>query len=278
MKLLKKINNNFALALDSKGEQIIVEGKGIGFQKMPCELTDYNMITRTYYDYDDKYRDILDELPQEVMDIANSIYEYITAKINCVVNPNLPFILADHIDYAVKRMRNNIDLKFPLYYDLVHLYPFENEAAEYGLKLIKTKLNVDMPEEEKAGIILNIVNAEANVKRAENNASLENWIRKFIEIINKEMNVKVDKESFSYSRFVYHINYLYKRIKEKEQETSTDNIKMYKALKEQCPKTYQCVKKIAKYLEKEEKIKLNEEEKMYLILHVNRLCNHEIGL
>ena len=34
MKLLKKINNNFALALDSRGEQIIVEGKGMGFQKM----------------------------------------------------------------------------------------------------------------------------------------------------------------------------------------------------------------------------------------------------
>ena len=50
MKLLKKINNNFALALDSRGEQIIVEGKGIGFQKMPMELNDLSLITRTYYD------------------------------------------------------------------------------------------------------------------------------------------------------------------------------------------------------------------------------------
>ena len=47
MKLLKKINNNFALALDSKGTQIIVEGKGIGFRKMPEELADLSVISRT---------------------------------------------------------------------------------------------------------------------------------------------------------------------------------------------------------------------------------------
>ena len=47
MKLLKKINNNFALAEDSKGEKVIVEGLGVGFQKMPCELTDLSIIYRT---------------------------------------------------------------------------------------------------------------------------------------------------------------------------------------------------------------------------------------
>ena len=31
MKLIKKINNNFVLAEDSAGNQVIVEGKGIGF-------------------------------------------------------------------------------------------------------------------------------------------------------------------------------------------------------------------------------------------------------
>ena len=36
MKLLKKINNNFALAIDGNGEKVIVEGRGIGFNRMPC--------------------------------------------------------------------------------------------------------------------------------------------------------------------------------------------------------------------------------------------------
>ena len=52
MKLIKKINNNFALAEDSGGNQVIVEGKGIGFTKMPCTITDLSCISRTYYDYD----------------------------------------------------------------------------------------------------------------------------------------------------------------------------------------------------------------------------------
>ena len=39
MKLLKKINNNFALAEDSKGEQVIVEGRGVGFRPFPGPIT-----------------------------------------------------------------------------------------------------------------------------------------------------------------------------------------------------------------------------------------------
>lgn len=54
MKLLKKINNNYALALDSRGEKIIVEGRGIGFQKMPCELSDLSLVSKTYYNTKDK--------------------------------------------------------------------------------------------------------------------------------------------------------------------------------------------------------------------------------
>ena len=55
MKLIKKINNNFALAEDSGGNQVIVEGRGVGFNKMPCTITDLSCISHTYYDYDEKY-------------------------------------------------------------------------------------------------------------------------------------------------------------------------------------------------------------------------------
>ena len=39
MKIIKKINTSAALALDSAGREIIVLGKGIGFPKVPYELT-----------------------------------------------------------------------------------------------------------------------------------------------------------------------------------------------------------------------------------------------
>lgn len=42
-------------------------GKGIGFPKTPYELEDLNLITRTFYDIDQKYLGLFDELPETVI-------------------------------------------------------------------------------------------------------------------------------------------------------------------------------------------------------------------
>ena len=74
MKLLKKINNNFALAEDSKGEQVIVEGSGVGFQKMPCELNDLSSISRTYYGFNSETIRLIQTVNPQILQIADQIY------------------------------------------------------------------------------------------------------------------------------------------------------------------------------------------------------------
>lgn len=277
MKLLKKINNNFVLGTDAKGEKIIIEGKGIGFYKMPCELTDFKIITRTYYGYSDTYIDLLQNIPQEIIDVANSIYEYFISKVHCLVNPNLPFILADHINFAIARMTKNINVSFPMYYDLMQLYPIEYEVGEYAMKLINSKLHIVLPHNEISGIMLNLINSEANSKEYSDKKNIEIYIKEIISIIEENMDVTIDENSFNYARFVSHVEYLLKRIDEKV-EISSDNKYIYKTLNEQFPKTSKCVDKISIYLESNEGSCLSEEEKLYLILHVNRLCERALGL
>lgn len=74
MKLLKKINNNFALAEDSKGEQVIVEGRGVGFQKMPCELNDLSSISRTYYGFNSETIRLIQTVNPQILQIADQLY------------------------------------------------------------------------------------------------------------------------------------------------------------------------------------------------------------
>lgn len=38
MKVIKNINNNVSLCLDSKGNEIVAFGKGLGFIKPPYEI------------------------------------------------------------------------------------------------------------------------------------------------------------------------------------------------------------------------------------------------
>lgn len=54
MKIIRQINNNAALALDGNGKELVVLGRGVGFPKMPYELTDLSRIERTFYDVNPK--------------------------------------------------------------------------------------------------------------------------------------------------------------------------------------------------------------------------------
>ena len=114
MKLLKKINNNFALALDSKGVQIIVEGKGIGFRKMPEELEDLSVISRTYYGTKEQDISLIQSVSEEVMELASKVSAYANDRIGERLNPNLTFILADHIQFSIERYEKQINIKMPI--------------------------------------------------------------------------------------------------------------------------------------------------------------------
>ena len=130
MKLLKKINNNFALAEDSKGEQVIVEGRGVGFQKMPCELNDLSSISRTYYGFNSETIRLIQTVNPQILQIADQIYNEAVDQIPAELNPNLPFTLADHLEFCIERLNKNIELKMPLTYELESGYPLEMKLAE----------------------------------------------------------------------------------------------------------------------------------------------------
>lgn len=44
MHLTKKINNNVALGTDSQGRDVVVFGKGVGFHRMPHEVTSSDVV------------------------------------------------------------------------------------------------------------------------------------------------------------------------------------------------------------------------------------------
>lgn len=271
MKLLKKINNNYALAKDSYGQTIIVEGKGIGFVKMPCELTDLSKITRTYYGISQQHIDLIKKVNQEILDISNQIYEQCLKSLNKELNQNLPFILADHIEFAIERNKKGINIKMPISYEIENLYKTESKIAAYAISLIRSILHISLPIEEKTGIALTIINAENSADFHE--MSDGTMVSQCTKIIEKEMKITINRNSINYSRFVYHMECLFQRSNQQLQ-VSLETLDLYGIVKSELSYLEKCINELIKYLE-ENKIKLNEEEKLYLMLHINRLCDRE---
>ncbi|WP_294562473.1 PRD domain-containing protein [uncultured Traorella sp.] len=269
MKVIRNINNNVALCIDSKGKEVIVFGKGIGFSKVPCEIP-LNKIERTFYDLDNQYISLLNDLSSESLKIADIVVNYAIEKLNCELNSNLIFNIADHIDFAIERYRKNIKMSLSIFNDIEHLYDAEMEVGKYALDVIYNVARVRLPEEEAACIALNIINSEYNLHK--NDLMNEKTIDQVVSIIEETFKIKINKKTFSYSRFVTHMYYLFKRENEKK-EISSDNLKLYNSLIKTYPKSYECANEISKYFKKTRNYELSKEESLYLILHINRLCS-----
>ena len=77
------------------------------------------------------------------------------------LNPNLPFTLADHVQFAVERLKSGVDLTMPIAYDIRHLYPKETEMADAALQILHDKAGLDLPANEAVNIAMHFINAEA---------------------------------------------------------------------------------------------------------------------
>lgn len=267
MKVVKNINNNVSLCLDNKGNECIIMGKGVGFIKPPADVP-LEKIERTFYNVNDSYLSVLSSLDSNVIRTSARIVDYANYKFNDIYRNNVTFTLADHIDFAISRYKEklNVNLPAPLYYDVKKLYPDEMEIGKWAINYIKDKLKVVLLPEEAASIALHFVNG-----RVENSETLsKSLLDRCCDVIEQSMEIKINKEGFNYTRFVTHIYYLLDR-SDNKLLSGSDNANMYEQLTKQYPKAYQCAVKIMSVLNK----KLNDEELIYLIIHINRLCSRE---
>jgi len=271
VKVIKNINNNVSVCQDANGKELIAFGKGIGFKEAPYEIQ-LSQIERTYYNVDSIYISMINDLPEEIIAIADEIVNYSRSKINYPISSNIIFTLADHINFSIHRYQKNIKLNLPVMYDVQQLFDTEMEIGKYGLHVIRNKLKVRLPKEEAVYIALHLINAKLDNGKSE--IQSQKIIDDATKIIEKDFELTINKEDFNYSRFVSHMNYLIQRCKRKE-VFNTDNNLVYTDLIDSCPRAYKTTKKVSKYLESSLEVSLTDEEKLYLVLHINRLCTRE---
>lgn len=272
MKVIRKINNNVALCLDSRGNEVVAFGKGIGFKKPPYEL-ELNQIQRTYWGIDKTYISMIEDIPPEILEISDQIVNYARSRLNYSISSNIVFTLADHITFAIQRQKENIKVRLPIMQDVRYLFEAEMDIGRYALGVIRKKLKVYFDDDEAVYIALHIINAEA-AGQSQKFKLDEEIIQEIVEQIETHFQIRVDKEGFSYSRFVSHMHYLLKRGKNRELLKGGD-LRMYESMAKEYPDIYACMLHIRKYLEQTVSWEMTEEECLYLMLHINRLCDRE---
>lgn len=275
LEVIKKINNNFAICLDSNGTELIAFGTGIGFPKTPYILNDLSNVKRTYYGVNNQYIHLLNELSEEIFVLTEKIVEMAQIEISSEIPSVSIFALADHISFAVERYKKKIQIKMPVYYDFKQFYKKELEVSTKAIALINAQLNVFLPKEEAIGIAMHFINSINNTDADKAYVFDERFIiKKLTEIIEQNFNLSINHDGMNYARFVSHIQYLLKR-REGNALIQSDNNRVFTSIKIEYPKAHQCAIKMKYFLESTIHWRVSDEELLYLILHINRLCARE---
>ena len=198
------------------------------------------------------------------------IAEKAEVELDCALNPNLPFTLADHLNFAAERLNKGIEVPTPLAYDVRHLYPRETELAEQARELLARTAGLELPQSEVVNIALHLINAEAEAGDMHSMMMTLKALSDVDAIVEKELAIQLNKESFSYSRFSMHLRYLIQRLASGSQVE--DRISgMLVQVKRECPQAYHCARSIAGYFRNTWNWQCSDEELLYLTLHIGRL-------
>ncbi len=272
MKIAKIMNNNVVSALDEGNREIIVLGKEIGFQKHNGDLIDevkVEKIFRLSKPARSKFEKLVEEIPYEYVSYTDEIVREATETLGMELNKNIYITLTDHLHFAIERYRRNITFQNALLWEIKRFYSREYEVGLKAVELLKEREGVALSVDEAAFIALHIVNAEMDVNLSRT-LSVPGMIKDLLNIVRYTFHVDLDEESLSYERFVTHLKFFIQRTL-KRQCYPTEELELYELYRKKAPKSYECAKKIKKYMEEKTDTEVTDEEMMYLTVHISRV-------
>lgn len=275
MKIAKVINNNVISVYQADGTELVVMGRGIAFKKKPGETVDENRIEKVFAlknkQTSDNFKMLLREVPIELIVIVEEIVDYAKKNLGKKLNENIYVSLTDHINFAVERQQQGLEIKNALLWEIKQLYKEEFRIGLKTLERIKGKLDIDLPEDEAAFIAIHIVNAEMN-EEVSTTMDITKFMQQIINIVKYHFGTEFEEESLSYFRFITHLKFFAQRVfKGAHYEDNYDHL--YDLIKEKHKEAALCTEKIKMFVEKEYNHKLTNEEMLYLTVHLERVVN-----
>lgn len=275
MELLRVFNNNVVLARDDAGRDVILTGRGLGFQARPGQNVDPAMVERTFLPADGRdpghLEQLLASIPAGHIRLVGEAVADVGLGDAVFANPALVVAIADHVSFAIRRLEQGISVGYPLLAEVKNLY-----ADEYGkgvalLTAINARLGQRLPDDEAVPLALHLVNAGLSTGDLSHTYSMTTILDQLIEVIEQTFDLRLDLGSVSVGRFITHLRYLFVRIHQHRQLNHQPSA-IDAAIRESHPHASECAARLAAILELRLSAQLTGDEVSYLALHVARVA------
>lgn len=277
MRIEKVLNNNIVSSLDDKGIELVLMGKGLGFGRKSGDEIDDSKVEKIFRLHNNKeskhFQEIIENMPIEHLRLTTEIVKYARERITAKFTRSIYVTLSEHIDFAIERFKKGQNINNQLKLEIKRFYTNEYQVGLKALEMIKNEIGIELPDDEAASIAMHFVNAELGSPNMNQTMMITKMIQNCMNIVKYYYKIEIDEESEYYSRFVTHLKYLtYRLFTGTEYEGQRDEDKeLFEMITGKFIDEYKCAKKIALFVEKELNFKLNNEELMYLTIHIRKI-------
>ena len=267
------LNHNAVIAIsdESHGEYLLM-GKGIGFGRKIDERME-TRDTDTVYSLQEKTErgdsgTLAKSISPVCLEIADEVLRQ-AGKNFGKVDRNMLFPMADHIEFAVKRIQNHEEIRNPLTDDIRILFHAEYKTAMCIQDILQQRLNIQMGEDEIGYIALHIHSAieDEQVSQA---MQMAQAVRKCVALVEEQIGKPIDVLSLSYNRLMNHIRYMIVRVMKGEELKVSMND--YMELK--FPQSFSMAQIVCDQVSHDLRKQLSETEIGYLAMHIELSLIH----
>ncbi len=268
----KPMNNNVVLAFDeSSGQEVILIGKGLGFNRKKGQVIDEasSAVERIFRAYDEAYKarymTLLKGIDQGVLGVCAEIVSEAENALG-ELSEKLFLVLTDHISFALERLKQQQDISNPFLYEIKMLYPEAYQMGVRAQEMLLDATGIEIPEGEVGFITLHMHAArfKKDVKETVKNTRV---IKALIELIERELGTELKRGTMVYDRLVSHLWYCLDRIEKGE---DIDN-PMGDTIETQFPEAFDISQRVVAYIEKTMGKTVYKNERVYMTIHIERL-------
>ena len=280
--IIKRILTNNAVVIDDENQQEkIVCGKGIAFKKRPGMEIDEMSINQTFIlegggEYS-RFEQLLKDVPLEYLELSSEIINMAKLEFAKKFKDNVIITLSDHLYVAIKRCREGMTISNPLLWDIKNFYEIEYDIGLRALELIKNKFHIQLPNDEAGFIALHIVNVQLDEDNMDHIFQVTKVIQEIMTIVKYHFHAEFDTSNVYYYRFITHLKFFALRLLKDNQFNEDEENELLDVVKDKYCTSYECVLKIKDFLEKKYNYTLQEDEIVYLTIHVHRVVHKTKG-
>ena len=267
--VIKSYNNNI-VSVNMNGAERILFAKGIGFGKKPGDEIEIGTEVEKIFVIENEdnlrnFKQVIENVDEEFLILCEKMISYIEDELKENLDERIHIALVDHLNFAVKRISNKEEIENPFLMEIKALYQTEYNLAEKVAAILEKEQNIEFPIGEIGFIALHIHSARRSGQSSNTfkNTAIINLI---VEYVERQLELKIDKTSLDYARFLTHLKFAIKRIHD---GISIKN-DFIKEIKSKYKSSYIIAKGIEEILTQRLEKDVTADEIAYLAMHIER--------